>query len=321
MNPLPTNTDPDISIVIPVYNEEASIILLYNSLKEVCNRLGLNYELIFIDDGSTDSTYGILSELYQKTSKLRVIKFRKNYGQTAGMSAGFRYAKGKVIISMDGDLQNDPKDIPKFLKKIEEGNDIVCGWRRNRQDKLISRKIPSKAANWLIGKITGIPIHDNGCSLKAYKSALIKNISLYSDLHRFIPAMASLTGARTTEIVVNHHPRQFGNAKYGLSRVWKVLFDIVSVKMLISFSEKPAIWFGILSIPFWFLGISFLIISMIMYFYTHNNFTIIFPTSAILCLFASTQLLVLGFLGEYILRLEKKIRRRNTLPVSAEIIE
>lgn len=321
MNSSPSNTDPDISIVIPSYNEEECLTLLYISLKEEFDKLDLNYELIFVDDGSTDSTYAVLSELHNKYPEVRVIKFRKNYGQTAGMSAGFKHARGKVIISMDGDLQNDPKDIPKFLKKIEEGYDIVCGWRKNRQDKLISRKIPSWVANWLIGKITAIPIHDNGCSLKAYNATLIKNTLLYSDMHRFIPAMASIKDARIAEIVVNHHPRQFGKAKYGLSRVWKVLFDIISVKMLISFSEKPAIWFGILSIPFWVLGILFLLISMTMYFLGQNSHTIIFPTSAILCLFASSQLLVVGFLSEYILRLEKLIRKSNNLPLSAEIIE
>ena len=275
-----------LSIVVPLYNEEESVETLLSNILEVSDKFDFSYEIIFVDDGSTDKTWGIIKQLKDSTPQLKGIKFRKNYGQTAGMSSGFRYANGKVIISMDGDLQNDPKDIPEFLKKIEEGYDIVCGWRKNRQDKLISRKIPSKVANWLIGMVTGIKIHDNGCSLKAYKAALIQNTLLYSDMHRFIPAMASLKGARVEEIVVNHHPRQFGKAKYGLSRVWKVFFDIVSVKMLIGFSEKPAIWFGILSIPFGVLGILFLIVSMTMYFHDQNNFTIVFPSSSILLLFA-----------------------------------
>jgi glycosyltransferase involved in cell wall biosynthesis len=310
-----------LSIVVPLHNEEESVELLLSNILDTGDKFDFPYEIIFVDDGSTDNTWEILKKLKASTPRLKCIKFRRNHGQTAGMSAGFSHARGEIIISMDGDLQNDPKDIPSFLKKIEEGYDIVCGWRKNRQDKLISRKIPSKVANWLIGMITGIKIHDNGCSLKAYKALLIKNTSLYSDMHRFIPAMASLTGARIGEIVVRHHPRQFGEAKYGLSRVWKVFFDIVSVKMLTSFSEKPAIWFGILSIPFWMLGTLFFIISVIMYLYGQDNFSIVFPSSAILLLFASGQLLVMGFLSEYILRVEKPNKKDHALPLSAEIIE
>ena len=310
-----------LSIVVPLFNEEESVAILLSNILEVSEKFDFPYEIIFVDDGSTDKTWEIIKQLKDSTPQLKCIKLRRNYGQTSAMVAGFDHAKGEITVTMDGDLQNDPNDIPNFIKKIIEGYDIVCGWRKKRQDKLLSRKIPSKVANWLIGMITGIKIHDNGCSLKAYKAALIKHTLLYSDMHRFIPAMASLKGARIGEIVVNHHPRQFGQAKYGLSRVWKVLFDIVSVKMLISFSEKPAIWFGTLSIPFGILGFLSLIISMVMYVHGQNGFTIVFPTLAILFLFTSSQLLVAGFLSEYILRLEKPIKKSQDLPLSAEIIE
>ncbi len=246
--------DIDISIVVPLYNEEECAKLLYDSITNVMIGLNRRYEIIFVDDGSVDATFLRAKAIHQEDPRLKVIKFRKNYGQTPAMQAGFDHAKGKIIISMDGDLQNDPKDIPKFIEKIEEGYDIVCGWRKNRKDKLVTRKIPSKIANWLIGKVTGVKIHDNGCSLKAYKSVAIKETSLYSEMHRFIPAMTSITGTRYTEIVVNHHARKFGTSKYGLSRIWKVFLDIITIKTLLGFSMTHGIWFGILSIPFLLIG-------------------------------------------------------------------
>ncbi len=208
--------DIDVSVVVPLYNEEESINFLYDSITNVMIGLNRRYEIIFVDDGSSDETFELAKAIHEKDSNLKVIKFRKNYGQTPAMQAGFDHAKGRIIVSMDGDLQNDPKDIPKFLEKIEEGYDIVWGWRKNRKDKVVTRKIPSKIANWMIGTITGVKIHDNGCSLKAYKSATIKKTRLYSEMHRFIPAMTSITGSNYTEIVVNHHARKFGKSKYGI---------------------------------------------------------------------------------------------------------
>ena len=180
---------------------------------------------------------------------MRVVNFRRNYGQTPAMAAGIEQAHGKILVTMDGDLQNDPRDIEHFLAKIDEGYDIVVGWRHNRQDKLISRKIPSKIANWLIGKVTGVPIKDNGCSLKAYRASLIKEIPLYSEMHRFIPAMASIAGPRIAEIKVRHHARQFGQSKYGLSRVYKVLLDLMVIKTVASFTSRPLLWFALLAMP------------------------------------------------------------------------
>ena len=234
----------DISIVVPFFNEEESIAPMHQALSDALSPLDIQYELIFVDDGSKDHTFEAASHIAAEDKHLRVIKFRKNYGQTPAMAAGIDHARGKLIITMDGDLQNDPSDIPLFLEKISAGYDIVVGWRHKRQDKLITRKIPSIIANKIIGKITGVPIKDNGCSLKAYKADIIQNVPLYSEMHRFIPAMLSLTGAKIAEIKVKHHARQFGVSKYGLSRIFKVLSDLITIKTIASFSPRPLLWFG-----------------------------------------------------------------------------
>jgi len=235
----------DLSIIVPLYNEEECIQPLYDAVVQSIEPLHLNYEILFVDDGSKDATFSKSRELAGKDNHLRVIKFRKNYGQTAGMSAGIDHARGNILVTMDGDLQNDPSDIPKLLKMIDEGNDVVCGWRYKRQDKLITRKIPSVVANWIIGKITGVPIKDNGCSLKAYKAEVIKGIPLYSDMHRFIPAMSSLAGTQVAELKVNHHARKFGVSKYGITRIYKVIIDLLVIKTILSFVSKPLRLFGI----------------------------------------------------------------------------
>ena len=237
-----------LSVIVPLYNEEESVIHLYNAIVNALDSENFNYEIIFVDDGSKDQTYKMAVDLAETDHRLRVIKFRRNYGQTAAMAAGIDFACGKILVTMDGDLQNDPRDIPAFLEKINQGSDIVVGWRHKRQDKLITRKIPSKIANWLIGKVTGVPIKDNGCSLKAYRAELIKNVPLYSEMHRFIPAMTSIAGARVEEIKVRHHARQFGTSKYGLSRIYKVMVDLISIKTIVSFSSRPVFAFGLLAI-------------------------------------------------------------------------
>ncbi|HFD79518.1 MAG TPA: glycosyltransferase [Gammaproteobacteria bacterium] len=244
-----SDNPPDISIIVPLFNEEESVGPLYDAIVASVGNLGIDYEILFVDDGSKDSTFEIAGKLSEKDPHLRVIKFRKNYGQTPAMAAGIDHARGRILITMDGDLQNDPGDIPLFLQKMEEGYDIVVGWRFNRQDKLVTRKIPSRIANWLIGKVTGVPIKDNGCSLKAYRAEVIKSVPLYSEMHRFIPAMASLAGARIAEIKVRHHARQFGESKYGLSRIYKVLLDLLTIKTIVSFASRPLLWFSILAIP------------------------------------------------------------------------
>ncbi len=229
----------DLSVVVPLYNEEDSVTPLYRGIKAALAPLGLRHELLFVDDGSRDRTFAVASHLAMDDPVLRVIRFRRNYGQTPAMVAGIEHAAGEVIVTMDGDLQNDPHDIPLFLDKVREGFDIVVGWRHERRDRFITRKLPSVVANWMIGRVTGVPIKDNGCSLKAYRAAIIRNIPLYSEMHRFIPAMASLAGTRIAEIKVNHHARQFGQSKYGLSRMYKVLLDLVTVKAILAYLSRP----------------------------------------------------------------------------------
>jgi glycosyltransferase involved in cell wall biosynthesis len=223
---------------------------LYEAIKAVVACGDRSYEIILVDDGSTDETFAVAQSVAMADASLKIIKFRGNFGQTPAMAAGIDRASGEVIVTMDGDLQNDPADIPLFLEKIDQGYDIAVGWRHQRRDKLISRKVPSVLANWLIGRITGVPIKDNGCSLKAYRSSVIKHVPLYSEMHRFIPAMASMAGARIVEIKVRHHPRRHGQSKYGLSRIYKVLLDLLSVKTLISFAARPLYWFSVLAAPF-----------------------------------------------------------------------
>ncbi len=230
-----------LSIVVPLYNEAENVRPLFEKIQAVCDELDFAYELLFVDDGSRDDTFAELTEIHKIASgTVKVIRFGKNAGQTAAMAAGFEFAQGQRIISMDGDLQNDPADIPKLLQKLDEGYTLVCGWRKARQDKFWTRRVPSVAANWIIAKVTGVPIHDNGCSLKAYRAETIKRIPLYGEMHRFIPAMATLVGARISEIVVTHHPRQFGTSKYGLARIWRVIIDIFAFKAIITvFAHKP----------------------------------------------------------------------------------
>lgn len=224
---------PILSIVVPVYNEEDNIHPLFEKIQTVCETIGDTYEVLFVDDGSSDATFAVLSKLRKRVPQVVVIRFKENAGQTAAMAAGFEFARGERIISMDGDLQNDPADIPKLLEKLDEGYDLVCGWRKERQDKFLTRRVPSIVANWIIGKVTGVPIHDNGCSLKAYRASVIKRVPLYGEMHRFIPAMSTVAVARIAEIVVTHHPRRFGQSKYGLGRVWRVALDIIAFKFII----------------------------------------------------------------------------------------
>ncbi|MDB6009797.1 MAG: glycosyltransferase [Gammaproteobacteria bacterium] len=240
---------PELSIVVPLYNEEDSLRPLYAAITHAVAPLGISFEIVFVDDGSRDATVRIADEIARSDPRVCLVKFRRNYGQTPAMAAGIAQSSGDVIVTMDGDLQNDPADIGALLRKIDEGYDIVVGWRFDRQDKLVSRKIPSRIANKLIAKVTGVPIKDNGCSLKAYRASLIKKIPLYSEMHRFIPAMASIAGPKIAEIKVQHHARQFGQSKYGLSRIYKVLLDLMVIKTVASFTARPMLWFGMLSVP------------------------------------------------------------------------
>lgn len=234
----------DLSIVIPVFNEESNLEPLYREIRGVLSGLGLSYEILAVDDGSTDRSFETLQEIQKTEPRLRIIRFRRNFGQTAALSAGFKYARGRVIIPMDADGQNDPADIPQLLKKLQEGYDIVSGWRKERKDNTVTRTLPSRIANWLIGRITGVRLHDYGCTLKAYRAESLKSIRLYGEMHRFIPALARWGGEKVAEIIVNHRPRLHGKTKYGLNRIFKVLLDLITIKFLASFSTKPIYVFG-----------------------------------------------------------------------------
>jgi glycosyltransferase involved in cell wall biosynthesis len=238
---------PQLSIVIPLLNEQDSIRPLYEQITKTLKDK-YDYEAIFVDDGSSDNSFTILSELQKADYRVRVIRLRRNFGQTAALSAGFSHARGRTIVAIDADLQNDPADIPKMISKLDEGFDVVSGWRKKRKDKFITRLLPSKIANWLTAKITGVKLHDFGCTLKAYRREILAEIKLYGEMHRFIPALASWSGARIAEIEVNHRPRTAGAAKYGMGRTLAVMFDLITIKFLGSYSTKPIYVFGGLSL-------------------------------------------------------------------------
>jgi glycosyltransferase involved in cell wall biosynthesis len=238
----------DITIVVPVLNEEESLPFLHQRLTEALTESGYSYEIIITDDGSTDGSFAILRELQAQDAHLRVVRFRRNYGQTAAFAAGFDRAQGDVVVTIDADLQNDPADIPTLVTKMGERYDVVSGWRVNRQDRFVDRRLPSIVANRLIGWVTGVRIHDYGCSLKAYRRDVLADVRLYGELHRFIPALAHAAGARITEVPVSHHARRYGQAKYGLSRTLKVILDILAVRFLMSYSTRPIHIFGLLGL-------------------------------------------------------------------------
>ncbi len=233
-----------ISIIVPVFNERENVRALVERVAEALEPADITYELIVVDDGSTDGTFQTLREIQAEYLCLKIVQLRRNFGQTAALAAGFDFARGEVIVPLDGDLQNDPVDIPRLLKKLDEGYDVVSGWRRRRRDPLLTRKLPSWLANFFISKITGIKLHDYGCTLKAYRRDVVQQINLYGEMHRFLPAIAGWSGARVTELEVTHHPRRRGTSKYGLSRTMKVVLDLLTVKFLGSFSTKPLHIFG-----------------------------------------------------------------------------
>jgi glycosyltransferase involved in cell wall biosynthesis len=245
---------PSLSVVVPIYNERDNIEPLHEALSYALQVLGRPYEIVFVDDGSRDGGRDVMRALAANDPHLRLVFFRRNYGQTAAMAAGFRTARGRTIVSMDGDLQNDPADIGRLVQKLDEGYDVVCGWRRHRQDRVATRLLPSRVANFLIARVTGARIHDTGCSLKAYRGWVVRSLHLYSDMHRFLAALGVGLGARIAELPVRHHARRAGVSKYGLGRVFRVLADLVGIKMLIQFAAHPIRWFSLLSLPLFVLA-------------------------------------------------------------------
>lgn len=289
-----------LSIIAPLYNEEESVAKLVERICEEGNHFAFEYEIMLVDDGSTDGTWEIIEALQERHANLKGIKFRHNYGQTSAMVAGFEYASGEIIVTIDGDLQNDPKDIPLLLEKINEGYDIVSGWRINRKDHF-SRVLPSRIANYFISLTTGVRLHDYGCSLKAYRAGCIKSLKAYGEMHRFFPALGSMTGARITEVPVSHHPRKYGVSKYGFDRIFKVLSDIFAVNLIIRFSSSPLIGFILFSIPFLFLALCFgvLCVSAVIWNWTSGK-AVFFMVSTVLSTMAAMHLTMLGFLAELV---------------------
>ncbi|BAZ08084.1 glycosyltransferase family 2 protein [Calothrix sp. NIES-3974] len=246
---------PDVSVVAPVYNEVESIPHLLDAIAATFKGTDFSYEIILVDDGSTDGSAQLLKQFASQRHDVKAIILRRNYGQTAAMAAGFNYAQGSIIITLDADLQNDPADIPILIAKLDEGYDLVSGWRKNRQDGALRRLLPSKIANWLIRRITGVRIHDYGCSLKAYRAELVADMNLYGELHRFLPALAYIEGARITEIPVRHHPRRFGSSKYGLARTFRVVMDLMTIAFMKKFLTRPMHVFGLLGLGSMISGI------------------------------------------------------------------
>lgn len=292
-----------LSIVIPVLNEAENIELLLFQLKEVLDSIDKTSEIILVDDGSTDSSFEILERLQKSDDRLRVIRFRRNFGQSAAFSAGFDFAQGNIIITLDADLQNDPKDIPKLIQKLEEGYDVVSGWRVDRKDRFLTRRLPSIVANFIISIITGVKLHDYGCSLKAYRREIVKNIKLYGEMHRFIPAIASWLGIKVCEIAVNHAPRRSGRSKYGLMRTVRVLLDLLTVKFLLGYSTRPIQIFGLLGAISFALGIILgVYLSMVKILFGQPLRDRPLLLLSILLIIFGVQLITMGLLGELVVR-------------------
>ncbi len=302
-SPGATTDAPELSVFLPVYNEEPNLRPLHTKLDEALKRLGRSAEIVYVDDGSTDGSLKILREISQLDPRVRVVALRRNYGQTAAMAAGIDAAKGDVLIPMDADLQNDPADITRLLKKLDEGYDVVSGWRKNRKDKMITRKIPSMLANRLISWIGGVPLHDYGCSLKAYRRESLQDVRLYGEMHRFIPIYAAWAGARVTEIPVEHHARTMGKSKYGLSRTIKVVFDLMTIKFMASYQTKPIYVFGsfgMLAFAISILGGLYAVFLKI--FHKADFVQTPLPILSIVMFAVGVQFLLMGLLAEMLVR-------------------
>lgn len=294
-----------LSIVVPIHNEEPAILPLYDRLTSVLESLQKPYEIIFVDDASTDRSFDLLANLVETDQRLKIIRLRRNFGQTAALSAGFDEAQGQVIISLDGDLQHDPEDIPALLRKIEEGYDIASGWRKNRLDNAVTRKIPSRIANWLMAKASGVELRDFGTTFKAYRAEVLKDINLYGELHRFIPALASFYGARVAEVPIRNAPRSSGASHYGLSRTFRVLFDILTIRFLLKYFTRPMHFFGSLGLGG--VGIGGVILAYLMIhkiFWQHDIVAEHGPlmVAGALMLLAGIMMFCTGLLGEVLIR-------------------
>jgi len=312
--------DPEISIVVPVLNEEENVRLLVEAVQAAMGA-ARRWELILVDDGSEDRTADIAVSLSREDPRVRLVRLARRYGQSTAMQAGFDHARAPILVTMDGDLQNDPRDIPKVVAKLEEGYDLVAGYRMRRQDYLIRRKVPSWVANRIIRWITGVPIRDNGCSLKAYRAELLRRMRLYSEFHRFIPAMAAgVAGARIAEIPVRHHPRTRGSSKYGLSRIFRVFADLFTIKMIRSFRLRPLVLFSLPAGVAAFLGLAFAVFSVRAHFQysAEKADSFVFPGVTLLLFSLAAFLLLLGLVGETVLR-SGRVGRERMPPLARQI--
>lgn len=305
----------EISVVVPIYNERDNIVPLHEALTYAMQGLGRSYELVLVDDGSNDGTVDVLRACAARDPHLRVVFFRRNYGQTPAMAAGFRTCRGRIVVSMDGDLQNDPADIGRLIERLEQGFDVVCGWRRHRQDRVATRLLPSRVANLLIARVTGARIHDTGCSLKAYRGWVVRSLHLYSDMHRFLAALGVGLGARITEVPVRHHARRAGRSKYGLGRIFRVLADLVGIKMLIQFAAHPIRWFTLLSLPLFVLAPMMFLLGAVKFrsngdweWFADYDMAAV-AAGAVALLFA-VNVFLLGFLAELQIKVSKFFRQR-----------
>ena len=293
----------DISVVVPLYNEEDNVQLLYEEIKGVLDTMAEQAEIVFVDDGSRDRTLAKLEAIQADDDHVRVVSLRRNFGQTAAMTAGFDHARGGIIITMDGDLQNDPHDIPQLVAKLNEGYDVVTGWRHDRQDAFLSRRLPSQLANRLISWVTGVGLHDYGCTLKAFRREVIDNINLYGEMHRFIPAIASGMGISFTEVKVNHRARRFGTSKYGISRTIRVVLDLITVKFMLSYATRPLHVFGTVGVVSSLLGVLIALVLTVqrqLYGVALANRPLLLL--AVLLIFMGIQFITIGLLAELVVR-------------------
>jgi len=311
--------NPDLSVVAPLYNESENVRPLVDWILQALEAYSGVFEVLLVDDGSRDQTWSEIRAAAAADPRVMGLRLGRNVGQTAAMMAGFDNARGRVIVSLDGDLQNDPRDIPALIAKLDEGYDLVCGWRRQRQDKLLLRKIPSWVANRLIRRLTGVPITDNGCSLKAYRRDLLNRISLYAEQHRFIPALSASVGARITEMPVRHHARRFGESKYGISRTVKVLVDLITLKMITTFRSRPLVGFALAAVPA--VGAAVVFGAMWVFSLTHfgadKAAALVFPGAGLLSVGVAFYLFMLGLVAEVALSSDRT--GTNDIPAAAEI--
>ncbi|MEP6922746.1 MAG: glycosyltransferase family 2 protein [bacterium] len=314
------NPAPEISVFLPVYNEEPNLRPLHSKLDQALAQLGRSAEVVFVDDGSSDGSLEVLREIASVDPRVRVVALKRNYGQTAAMAAGIDAARGNVLIPMDADLQNDPADIVRLLEKLDEGYDVVSGWRKNRQDKLVTRKIPSMIANRLISWIGGVPLHDYGCSLKAYRRESLQDVKLYGEMHRFIPIYASWAGARVAEIPVEHHARTMGKSKYGLSRTLKVVFDLMTIKFMASYQTKPIYVFGSFGMLAFFISIIAGFYALFLKLFHRADFVQTpLPILAIVMFAVGIQFLLMGLLAEMQVRTYHESQAKSIYAVREKI--